>query len=71
MLLDCTVLGCCTLFNVLVGVSGSPPLLQGDLRPDNAIGSLTVFEGKLNRLREERDNLIKAKEALELAEPGQ
>ena len=43
---------------------------QGDLRPDSAMSSLTIFEGKFNRLQEERDNVIKAKEALELADPG-
>lgn len=31
---------------------------------------LTIFEGKFVRLKEDRDNLIKAKEALELADPG-
>ena len=29
------------------------------------------MEGKFTRLKEERDNITKAKEALELAEPGQ
>ena len=29
------------------------------------------MEGKFSRLKEERDNITKAKEALELAEPGQ
>lgn len=29
-----------------------------------------MFEGKFARLKEERDNISKAKEALELAEPG-
>ena len=32
---------------------------------------LTIFEGKFTRLKEDRDNIIKAKEALELAEPGE
>ena len=41
------------------------------MRPDEALKILAVFEGKLARLKEERDNLAKAKEALELAEPGQ
>jgi len=40
------------------------------MRPDEALKILAVFEGKLTRLKEERDNLAKAKEALELAEPG-
>lgn len=32
--------------------------------------AITIFEGKFSRLKEERDNVAKAKEALELAEPG-
>ena len=32
--------------------------------------TLTVYDGRFSRLKEERDNIIKAKEALELAEPG-
>ena len=40
------------------------------MRPDEALKILAVFEGKLARLKEERDNLAKAKEALELSEPG-
>jgi len=43
---------------------------QGAMRPDEALKVLAVFEGKLARLKEERDNLAKAKEALELSEPG-
>ena len=35
------------------------------------MSSLTIFEGKFHRLQEERDNIIKAKEALELADPGE
>ena len=31
---------------------------------------LTIYEGKFVRLKDDRDNLIKAKEALELADPG-
>lgn len=40
------------------------------MRPDEALKVLTIFEGKFTRLKEERDNIAKAKEALELAEPG-
>lgn len=40
------------------------------MRPDDAIKVLTIFEGKFSRLKEERDNIGKAKEALELSEPG-
>ncbi len=43
---------------------------QGELRPDEALKALTIFEGKFVRLKEERDNVARAKEALELAEPG-
>lgn len=45
-------------------------LFQGDLKPEDAAKMLTVYEGKFTRLKEDRDNLIKAKEALELADPG-
>ena len=40
------------------------------MRPDEATKALAIFEGKFTRLKEERDNVSKAKEALELAEPG-
>lgn len=33
--------------------------------------ALTIFEGKFSRLKEERENVAKAKEALELSEPGE
>ena len=45
-------------------------MLQGDLPPNEALKALVIFEGKFSRLKEERDNVAKAKEALELAEPG-
>ncbi|XP_064603299.1 cytoplasmic dynein 1 heavy chain 1-like isoform X2 [Liolophura sinensis] len=45
--------------------------VAGELKPDEAIKNLAIFEGKFGRLKEERDNVAKAKEALELAEPGQ
>ena len=45
-------------------------LFQGDLKPEDAANMMTVYEGKFIRLKEDRDNLIKAKEALELADPG-
>ena len=44
--------------------------IEGSMKPDNAIKALTIFEGKFTRLKEERDNVAKAKEALELSEPG-
>ena len=42
---------------------------QGNLKPDEASKVLSVFEGRFSRLKEERDNLRKAKEALELSQP--
>lgn len=44
---------------------------QGDLKPDTATNSLWIFEGKFTRLTEDRDNVAKAKEALELQELGE
>lgn len=40
--------------------------VQGSLKPQDAMQQLALFESKLGRLREDRDNLHKAKEALEL-----
>ncbi|KAL3873221.1 hypothetical protein ACJMK2_036362 [Sinanodonta woodiana] len=45
--------------------------IAGEMRPDIALKGLTILEGKFSRLKEERENVAKAKEALELAEPGQ
>lgn len=44
--------------------------VEGHLRPDDALSQLQLFESKFSRLKEERDNVAKAKEALELSEPG-
>lgn len=44
--------------------------IKGELKPDEAVKALTIFEGKFSRLKEERENVAKAKEALELSEPG-
>lgn len=44
--------------------------VQGNTRPDSALKSLAVYEGKLSRLKEDRSNVAKAKEALELMEQG-
>lgn len=44
--------------------------VQGNMRPDTALKSLAVYEGKLGRLKEDRSNVAKAKEALELMEQG-
>ncbi|XP_070577189.1 cytoplasmic dynein 1 heavy chain 1-like [Ptychodera flava] len=43
---------------------------QGDMKPDSALKAITILEGKFARLKEDRDNVAKAKEALELQEPG-
>ncbi|XP_055707524.1 dynein heavy chain, cytoplasmic isoform X3 [Phlebotomus papatasi] len=40
----------------------------GRIRPDDALQQLQLFESKFSRLKEERDNVAKAKEALELQE---
>uniref|UniRef100_A0A336KP21 Dynein heavy chain, cytoplasmic n=1 Tax=Culicoides sonorensis TaxID=179676 RepID=A0A336KP21_CULSO len=40
----------------------------GRTRPDDALNQLALFESKFSRLKEERDNVVKAKEALELQE---
>ncbi|KAF4518251.1 hypothetical protein B566_EDAN010397 [Ephemera danica] len=44
--------------------------VEGHVRPDEALQQLQLFESKFSRLKEERDNVAKAKEALELQEPG-
>lgn len=42
--------------------------IGGKTRPDDALQHLALFESKFSRLKEERDNVAKAKEALELQE---
>ena len=44
--------------------------VDGSLRPDAALQKLAIFESKYSRLKEERDNVAKAKEALELQDAG-
>lgn len=44
--------------------------LSGSMRPDQAAQTLQMFESKFNRLKDDRENIVKAKEALELSEPG-
>lgn len=44
--------------------------VQGSINPKEALNRLTIFETKFNHLREDRDNIMRAKEALELLEPG-
>jgi len=43
---------------------------QGDMKPDEAASALAVYDNKFSRIKEDRNNLVKAKEALELADPG-
>jgi dynein heavy chain 1 len=40
--------------------------VQGSLRADTALNTISVFEGKLNRVQEEYDLVCRAKEALDL-----
>ncbi|CAG2102482.1 unnamed protein product, partial [Medioppia subpectinata] len=44
--------------------------IEGSSSPKEALNRLTIFETKFNHLREDRDNVLRAKEALELLEPG-
>ncbi|VDN96525.1 unnamed protein product [Rodentolepis nana] len=44
--------------------------IQGDMKPDEAVKALTILEGQFLRLKEERANIQRAKEALELTEEG-
>ena len=44
--------------------------VEGHVRPEDALQRLQMFETKYTRLKEERDNVAKAKEALELQESG-
>jgi dynein heavy chain 1 len=55
---------------ILLGEWEKEKPIDGAMRPDKALSALTIFEGKILRLKEERDNVSKAKEALELSEPG-
>lgn len=40
--------------------------VTGTMKPDQALKQLQVFDTKFTRIKEERDNMIKAKDALEL-----
>ncbi|XP_022254853.1 dynein heavy chain, cytoplasmic-like [Limulus polyphemus] len=44
--------------------------IEGSLKPNEATSQLAIYETKFSRLKEDRDNIVKAKEALELQEPG-
>ena len=56
-------------FNLLVEWEKEKPV-AGTTKSDVALNTLAIFEGKFNRLKEDRDNIQKAKEALELIEIG-
>jgi hypothetical protein len=43
---------------------------QGSLRPEEALQSLTIYEGKFGRLKDDREKCARAKEALELTDTG-
>uniref|UniRef100_A0A8C4QMG9 Dynein heavy chain linker domain-containing protein n=1 Tax=Eptatretus burgeri TaxID=7764 RepID=A0A8C4QMG9_EPTBU len=44
--------------------------VAGNLRPEEALQTLTIYEGKFGRLKDDRDKCVKAKEALELTDSG-
>lgn len=44
--------------------------IEGSLRPEEALSQISLFDQKLQRLKEERENLSKAKEALEMQPEG-
>lgn len=47
-----------------------PARFQGNLRPEEALQALTIYEGKFGRLKDDREKCAKAKEALELTDTG-
>lgn len=62
---------CCKIYGrIQIVVYRNIFSLQGSLRPQEAMGHLSIFESKFSRLKEDRDNVMRAKEALELQEPG-
>ena len=44
--------------------------VEGHLRPEDALKDLALYEANFQRLKSDRDKVAKAKEALELQEPG-
>uniref|UniRef100_A0A2K6TE78 Cytoplasmic dynein 1 heavy chain 1 n=1 Tax=Saimiri boliviensis boliviensis TaxID=39432 RepID=A0A2K6TE78_SAIBB len=44
--------------------------VTGNLRPEEALQALTIYEGKFGRLKDDREKCAKAKEALELTDTG-
>ena len=45
--------------------------LQGNMRSDVALSGLATFEAKFQRIKDERDNVARAREALELPDTGE
>lgn len=43
--------------------------LKGTQKPSEALVALATFEAKLNKVKEDRANMVKAKGALEIVEP--
>ena len=56
-------------FNLLADWEKEKPT-AGNVRPDQALNTLAIMEGRFVRLKDERDKIQKAKEALELVEAG-
>ena len=44
--------------------------VEGSLRPEEALRKLNLYETRLAKLKEDRDNVARAKDALELSSPG-
>jgi dynein heavy chain 1 len=55
--------------NMLADWERNKPI-AGNLRPEAALNALAITEGQFMRLKDEREMIQKAKEALELCEPG-
>lgn len=43
--------------------------MKGTQKPSEALAALATFEAKLSKVEEDRANMVKAKGALEMAEP--
>lgn len=56
-------------YNLLAEWDKGKPL-GGNTKPDVALSTLAIFEGNFSRLKDDRDNIQKAKEALGLIEAG-
>ncbi|KAJ3389103.1 hypothetical protein HDU92_001163 [Lobulomyces angularis] len=50
----------------LIGEWDKDKPIQGEIKPDVAINQLSIFEGRLVRLKDDYDQLCRAKEALDL-----